>query len=158
MTCVCAAVAVSFSGWNNVEAFTLLPQERGDFYVISHVRWPPFLCCYFSVQPPLIFTYYPSVILHDAVDASGLWPLAITEYRFLSIMPFLVVTRDGDIGFQCAGSRRLVKSPGMLVWLPVRSQAQINDYGLHHLIDRPASDQASGYEAFQYSALVEWTL
>lgn len=86
-------------GYDNIEAFTMSPQQRGDSSVSWPSWWAPYNCWQFFLVPwPPRFARYSSVILFDRVGASALWPLVITVYCVLAVMRFLAVVCDGAAG------------------------------------------------------------
>lgn len=71
-------------------------------------------------------------------------------------MRFLVIARDGALGFQCSDPNLLHLSGCVLLQLPARLRTLVHDYGSEHLIDGYALDMASAYVRFQRSAEVDW--
>lgn len=124
-----------FPSWHILDAFLLLPQQRGDFHVIWPAWWPPYdYCRFLSLMLPPIFTYYSSFTLDDIVSASEIFHLAITEYCTLAVLRFLVLVPDGAVDYNCAVSRLCLWSRSDFVpWLTLLC-TEILDYGSHHFM------------------------
>lgn len=61
---MCSSRRCMFFGWQNVEAFSLPPQQREEFYVSHPAWWLPYMYCrLISVPWPSIIAIYSFIVL-----------------------------------------------------------------------------------------------